>query len=174
MTEIIEYCSNCNREVDMIWDIERDGYKAYCPHCGELLMLCSECPHRHEGDVTAACDFDGESDGCRFNENNLEHKSDVLEIIIHYGFSAQLDQLTEECAELIQAINKHKRACGNGQPVQINKLKALTNVLEEIADVEVVIDQLKAYTPDNTIIINDIKEKKIQRQLNRIKEETKE
>lgn len=173
MTEIIECCPNCEREVNMMWDTKADGYKAYCPYCGEQLMLCSECPHRNEGDVTAACDFDGESDACRFNENNLEHKSDVLEIITHYGLTAQLDQLIEECAELIQAINKFKRSGGKGQPIKADRTEALTNLLEEIADVEVMLDQIKAFMSEESNI-NNIKNKKVQRQLNRIKEETKE
>ena len=155
----------------MMWDIERDGYKAYCPYCGERLMLCDECQHRNEGEFTNDCNFDSKNDVCRFNTN--DYKCKVLEIINHYGLSAQLDQLIEECAELIQAINKHKRACGNGQPVKMDTLSSLINVLEEIADIEVVIDELKAYAPDNITTINDIKTKKVQRQINRIKEEKK-
>jgi len=40
---VTEFCSCCEREVNMQWDIDRDGYEAYCPYCGEKLMLCSEC-----------------------------------------------------------------------------------------------------------------------------------
>ena len=36
-----------------------------------------------------------------------------LEIADYYGYEAQSNQLIEECAELIQAINKHKRVMHN-------------------------------------------------------------
>lgn len=100
------------------------------------------------------------------SDNN---KNNVLGIIIHYGLTAQLDQLTEECAELIQAINKFKRFNKDAQTVDINN--APTNLLEEIADIEVIFDQLKALIPEIIPIINNIKKEKIQRQIQRINEE---
>lgn len=33
----------------------------------------------------------------------------------YYGYEAQSNQLVEECAELIQAVNKYRRARGRGQ-----------------------------------------------------------
>ncbi len=97
-----------------------------------------------------------------------KYKDMLSEIIEHYGLYAQFDQLVEESAELIQSINKFKRSCGNGQPVEINRLRALTRVLEEIADVEVCIDQIKLHSPDNVILIDDIKFSKAKRQADRI------
>lgn len=40
---VCEYCSNCESEVGIAWDCENDGLMAFCPNCGEILMLCSEC-----------------------------------------------------------------------------------------------------------------------------------
>jgi NTP pyrophosphatase (non-canonical NTP hydrolase) len=48
-----------------------------------------------------------------------------------WGETAQLDQTIEELAELIQAINKYKRT------------KNIEPMLEEIADVEIMISQMK-------------------------------
>lgn len=72
-----------------------------------------------------------------------------------YGEEAQENMAVEECAELIQAINKKHR----GQE---------HNIPEEIADVEIMLEQLK--------IINDcaeetarIKAKKLERLSDRVR-----
>lgn len=65
---VTEYCPECESEVEMRWDVEKDGYKAYCPVCGERLMLCDECQHRTGGERTEDCDYDGTTDTCRFNQ----------------------------------------------------------------------------------------------------------
>ncbi len=63
----------------------------------------------------------------------------------HYGYEAQSNQLIEECAELIQALNKYRRAtAGLGQPMpDYKKTLAIENVAEEIADVEIMLEQIK-------------------------------
>ena len=63
----------------------------------------------------------------------------------YYGYEAQSSQLVEECAELIQAVNKYRRAVlGVGQPVADHKRAvALNNLIEEIADVEIMLGQVK-------------------------------
>lgn len=50
---------------------------------------------------------------------------------------AKLEQLTEECGELIQASMKLIRALGNGNPTKVSKDEAIAKVLEEWSDVEV-------------------------------------
>lgn len=48
---------------------------------------------------------------CKIREMNLETAK-------YYGYEAQSNQLVEECAELIQAVNKYRRVeTGLGQPV---------------------------------------------------------
>ena len=37
---VTEYCSECETENTMVWDVKTEGYKAYCPHCGKVMMLC--------------------------------------------------------------------------------------------------------------------------------------
>ena len=58
-----------------------------------------------------------------------------------WGITAQVDMAIEECAELIKALQKRKRAEGTG---------TIDDVLEEMADVEIMLEQLKVifdYTP---------------------------
>lgn len=64
---VVEYCPNCETEIEMRWDIESMGYKAFCPVCGNRLMLCDECQHRTGGACTEDCDYDTRTDTCRFN-----------------------------------------------------------------------------------------------------------
>lgn len=61
-----EVCPNCETEVEMVWDVEMSGYKAFCPYCGKRLMLCDECQHPN-GEYTDDCDYHTATDSCRFN-----------------------------------------------------------------------------------------------------------
>ena len=53
-----------------------------------------------------------------------------------YGVRANIDQLQEECGELIAACNKYKRTLGFGYLTSCSKKKAFENLIEEMADVE--------------------------------------
>ena len=57
--------------------------------------------------------------------------------IDEWGYESQLDMVVEECAELIQAIQKLHRAKGDTEKEKINKLA------EELADVEIMLEQTK-------------------------------
>ena len=61
--------------------------------------------------------------------NDTEKNINSFAIAV-YGETAQENQCIEECAELIQAINKKHR-------------KMAHNIAEEIADVEICLEQLK-------------------------------
>lgn len=89
----------------------------------------------------------------------------------YYGYDAQSNQLIEECAELIQAINKHKRVLHNGQSVNMTLKEAISNVSEEIADVEIMLTQIKYLLGINEQYIDTIKEMKIKRTAQRIEKE---
>lgn len=66
---VTELCPNCETEVEMRWDVEMFGYKAYCPYCGQRLMLCDECQHPN-GEYEDNCDYCTETDSCRFNRKS--------------------------------------------------------------------------------------------------------
>ena len=47
---VTEFCPHCETEIEMSWDVRVLGYKAYCPVCGQRLMLCDACQHDLEDD----------------------------------------------------------------------------------------------------------------------------
>lgn len=61
---VTEVCPHCESEVEMRWNTDTMGYKAFCPVCGKRLMLCDECRHT-EG--TPGCDYNSRLDCCRNN-----------------------------------------------------------------------------------------------------------
>jgi NTP pyrophosphatase (non-canonical NTP hydrolase) len=70
---------------------------------------------------------------------------EILEYIAnHYGLDSQLNQLVEECGELLQAVGKYRRVTSHGQPVRtpMNVSEAITNIAEEIADVEICLQEI--------------------------------
>lgn len=89
------------------------------------------------------------------------------EIIEHYGCSHQMGIAMEEAAELIQAISKLNRACGNVEEYQ----KAKLHLEEEIADVIVCINQLQTMFNISDARISELANFKIHRQMERMKGE---
>lgn len=83
----------------------------------------------------------------------------------HYGYEAQSNQLIEECAELIQAVNKYRRAKGKGRD---KELIALDNLVEEITDVEIMLEQIKHLLQIPEGDIDAIKRYKVKRTMERI------
>lgn len=53
-----------------------------------------------------------------------------------WGLDAQVDQTVEECAELIVALHKHTKRSGVGNNTRFN-------MLDEIADVEMMLAQMR-------------------------------
>lgn len=53
--EVVEVCPECGAENIITWDVEKDGYVAYCPHCGSKMMLCDECLHADDAKVCDWC-----------------------------------------------------------------------------------------------------------------------
>lgn len=90
----------------------------------------------------------------------------------HYGYGAQSRQYIEEMAELTQAINKWWRVCGNGQRTEESIAECRYNLVEEIADVQIMLYQL-GYLLDSRLEVSEIITKKLDRQLERIKRECK-
>ncbi len=79
-----------------------------------------------------------------------QEKEILIEAWNKFGEDAQLDMLVEECAELIQAVNKYKRAKAKGGVTNIDNAK--NHLAEEITDVENMLCQTKkGLTLDNDI-----------------------
>jgi len=80
----------------------------------------------------------------------------------HYGYPSQSNQLMEECAELIQAVNKYKRAkTSDAQYI------AFRNYVEEIADVEIMLEQIKYLINVKEQDLNETKLYKLHRTIER-------
>lgn len=100
----------------------------------------------------------------------------IKEIAEHYGYDAQSRQCIEEMAELTKALNKFWRKnllCGQMKltPELVERLKdtpEYKDVLEEVADVEIMLKQI-LYLLD--IDISEMVDFKLQRQIERIDSE---
>lgn len=95
-----------------------------------------------------------------------------LEIADHYGLDPQMSQTQEECAELIQAISKYKRAKGIGQSTPISVDEAKRNLVEEIIDVKIMIEQLQYLLDVDEQTLLEVRHEKLMRTQRRIQEES--
>jgi len=96
-----------------------------------------------------------------------EPSSKVRGIADHYGLQAQMNQAQEELAELIQAISKYRRAAGKDDDT---KNTALGGLVEEMADVGIMVDQLR-YLLNCDEQVQTVRQEKLERQLIRMQEE---
>lgn len=46
----VEWCPYCDTEIEIEWDVEKDGYQIICPNCKEKLMLCDACIHSDDNE----------------------------------------------------------------------------------------------------------------------------
>lgn len=99
--------------------------------------------------------------------------AELKKIAEHYGYEEQSNQLIEECAELIQAVSKYRRTATMPYTKQVasKQQTSLDNLVEEIADVEVMLEQIKylLQIPEEDIQITKLY--KINRTKERIAEE---
>lgn len=72
----------------------------------------------------------------------ITQNTNLYESIINkYGRSAQTEKAIEELAELIQALGKYRGFCFQGRLVEADK--EVDHIAEEIADVTIMLEQLK-------------------------------
>lgn len=108
----------------------------------------------------------------RENTMNITELTKIQQIADTYGYEAQREMLVEECSELIQAVQKLKRADTIGDAEQIDK--ATSNYLEELADVSIMLEQMRyMLTPGLTRVLDIYISKKIDRQIERIEQAKK-
>lgn len=89
-----------------------------------------------------------------------ERRNIMTRAIQHFGETAQIDMAVEEMAELTKAICKAKRAQAGAEMGA-----AVENVVEEIADVQIMLDQLRLIFACST---DEVEEDKLRRLLSRI------
>jgi NTP pyrophosphatase (non-canonical NTP hydrolase) len=87
------------------------------------------------------------------------------EIAEHYGIESQSRQLVEEMAELMVAMNKYIRARDD------EKYERRKEVIEEVADVEIMLEQIKHLLKVSVTRIEIEKNLKLLRQTRRIEVE---
>lgn len=107
--------------------------------------------------------------------NQEECQNNIVEMANHYGYESQSRQLIEEMAELTVAINKLwrvERFCDRKNIMDVKGFSypETKEIIGEIADVEIMLSQIK-YLMNCNDEVEQEKERKILRQLERMKEE---
>lgn len=104
---------------------------------------CSECGRTVFGSVP--CDH-GKREG---KMNDQMTKNEIYKVAIEkWGIPSQLEMMVEECAELIQALQKLKRVDASNEFLIDG---ATEHICEEIADVEILIEQMREIFTDKRI-----------------------
>lgn len=96
--EKTEWCSECDSEVTLNWDIEKDGYCCYCPYCGKRLMLCQYC----DGTADGECDWK-ENGGCKHSPENESRKENEMTKTEIENKIDDLKRVIESCKNVIKA-----------------------------------------------------------------------
>ena len=96
--------------------------------------------------------------------------SRIKTIADNYGYEAQSRQCMEECAELIQAINKLWRA--RRAKSSEKSIVAENNLVDEIADVQIMLWQMQYLLEIPECEVQREINSKLDRQMQRIKEES--
>lgn len=101
----------------------------------------------------------------RFGATSCERQ--VMQRAINtYGMQAQCDVAIEEMAELTKALIKIRRVADDYEKVP----DALANVIEEIADVEIMVDQLKIMYGEKAV--EAVRAEKLERLEGRLNEQS--
>lgn len=91
----------------------------------------------------------------------LDNRPELYHIALcTFGLLGQLDVATEEMAELIKELSKFKRGEDN-----------LHKIAEEVADVEIMLEQIKQYFDFNKDYMKEVKNKKLNKLLGHIRKE---
>ena len=83
--------------------------------------------------------------------------------IDQYGIPDQVQVACEECAELIKALSKYQRVTKH-QPQDKRKIqRCLNNIIEEVADVSIMLDQIKLMYGITEKTVTDVRDAKVER-----------
>lgn len=141
-------CPFCGGESEVKYDpnvLMEDGKGGYVPYCTECFIR----PNYGFFTKEAAIEW----------WNHRPSNERIKLIAEHYGYESQIDQMCEECGEFIVARSKVRR----------NIPGAWDNLKEEVADLSIMVDQMKLIIGEDEI--NEIRAQKIRRQLDRIAHE---
>ena len=100
-------------------------------------------------------------------------KEKIRKIADYYGFAEQSRQLFEEMSELAVSINKYYRECNKNLVTPndyLNMQHCISNIEEEIADVTIMLEQMKYLLSISDTDIEKIRNQKLVRQLERIRD----
>lgn len=101
-------------------------------------------------------------------ENTNRSEKKLLRIVNHYGIMSQLKYFQSEVFELNEAIIKYENLHLQGK---LKKEKLKRHIAEEIADVMVMLEQIKLYYDLPSTEIVDMFWYKVDRQIGRIERE---
>ena len=183
--EVTEVCPHCESEITMQWDVYTYGYKAYCPHCGGRLMLCTACHDDNGG----SCDYDSGTDTCRYNRVEIDpfnssnsrclepfleaDEADMNVIRLMEPMVNRYQMAAEEAAELAQAMLKYCRVCKHGSYTPTNPKDAMDAVIEEYADLLLAMEASFPRCEGNKMFYNNLERvyrEKAERWAERLKE----
>ena len=88
--------------------------------------------------------------------NARKEENILLQAIVEYGAEAQTDMMIEEMSELTKALLKHRRK---------ESKETLDNILEEIADVQIMLDQLRIIFGRSTTEAEEYKLERLKKRL---------
>ena len=83
--------------------------------------------------------------------------------IERYGVDDQSQVACEECAELIKALSKYHRVTKYQDYDKRKIQRCMNNIIEEIADVGIMLDQLKIMFDITEKAVNAVREEKVAR-----------
>ena len=92
---------------------------------------------------------------------NMPYTKKIKEIIIIYGEEHQINKAIEEMAELTKELIKYQ----NKHQEYLTKEKIIKNIKQELADVEVMIEQIKIIFNFTQNEIDEIKQRKVRKVL---------
>ena len=102
---------------------------------------------------------------------NFYMRDKILKIINTYGVLPQLKYLQSEVFEFNEAVIKYNEALSSADTTEVRLKYLKEHIAEEFADVQVMLEQFKAYYELDNQEIMEIMEYKINRQIERIKNE---
>lgn len=102
-------------------------------------------------------------------KTEINNKEILIQAIQVYGVDSQIDMCIEECSELIKALLKFRR---NLKCNSKNGKELTQNVLEEIADVEIMAEQMELIF--GRMEVQKVREYKIGRLATRLKNDEEE